>query len=168
MKPPFDSTRPLTDSQREEFRTRDERFIKNWSRVWEAVSDLVFIQKNRLYREDFPSFEAYLKSRCNLGKAYAYQLIEAHRVIEKVKLLELKIPRASEISNERQPILQVLFEAKSGKEKRSRAIGRLPTCWSERRSILPRRPLQHLRPRYRFKKPTSFSVQRLPRSNRYA
>lgn len=102
MKPPFDSTRPLTDSQREEFRTRDERFIKNWSRVWEAVSDLVFIQKNRLYREDFPSFEAYLKSRCNLGKAYAYQLIEAHRVIEKVKLLELKIPRASEISNERQ------------------------------------------------------------------
>jgi hypothetical protein len=102
MKPQFDSTRPLTDSEREEFRTRDARFLKNWSSVWEAVSDLVFIQKNRLYREEFQSFEAYLKSRCNLGKAYAYQLIEAHGVIEKVKLLEGKIPRATEISNERQ------------------------------------------------------------------
>ena len=102
MKPQFDSTRPLTDSEREEFRTRDARFIRNWSSVWEAVSDLVFIQKNRLYREEFPSFEAYLKSRCNLGKSYAYQLIEAHGVIEKVKLLEVKIPRATEISNERQ------------------------------------------------------------------
>ena len=93
---------PLTPAQREEFQERDQRFTKNWRSMWEGIADLVVIQKSRLYREDFPSFEEYLRSRCNIGKAYAYQLIEAHSVHQKVVSFADRIPRASEITNERQ------------------------------------------------------------------
>jgi len=93
---------PLTNAERKDFTERDARFTKAWKGLWEAIEDLDYIRRNRLYREEFLNFEDYLKARCRVGKAYAYQLIEAHCVYQKVKLLCEGIPRAKEICNERQ------------------------------------------------------------------
>ncbi|MFM8217025.1 MAG: hypothetical protein ACKN82_20620 [Pirellula sp.] len=99
MKTLFD---PLTKAERNEFTQRDARFTNAWTGIWAAIEDLDYIRRNRLYREEFVNFEDYLRNRCQIGKAYAYQLIEAHSVYQKVKERCAGVPRVEEICNERQ------------------------------------------------------------------
>jgi hypothetical protein len=59
---------PLTNAERKDFTERDARFTKAWKGLWEAIEDLDYIRRNRLYREEFFNFEDYLKARCRVGK----------------------------------------------------------------------------------------------------
>jgi hypothetical protein len=45
----------------------------------EALADIL---ENRLYREKYRSFEKFVQAECIFGKAYAYRLIQAHKILK--------------------------------------------------------------------------------------
>ncbi len=73
---------PLTEEERKRFEELDgkvEDFVKSTfilGRILKEISD------EKLYREDFDSFEMYLKNKFDIARSRAYQLMNASEVYE--------------------------------------------------------------------------------------
>jgi len=77
---------PLTVVERRKFNDLDGIVEKGLQTFAEVGGALSIIRDQRLYREDFGTFEAYCQARCGWTDRRARQLIDAHEVV--VGLLE--------------------------------------------------------------------------------
>lgn len=71
----------MTESEQTEYENRKQQIhqgIENWVRV---SADLLAIRDKRLYREQYKTFEECCRDEFNIGKEYAYRLIEAAQVM---------------------------------------------------------------------------------------
>lgn len=59
--------------------TEIERNMEGFKKVGYALH---IINEQKLYREDYDTFEEYLAEEWDLGRARAYQLIDSHKVVE--------------------------------------------------------------------------------------
>jgi len=79
-----------------------ERIIESGqSGFYQTGKSLREVRDDRLYRElMFESFNAYLKSRWDMGRSQAYRLIEASRVIDNLSPIgdKLSITREASIN----------------------------------------------------------------------
>ncbi len=57
-----------------------------------VANALLEIRDSRLYRQQFPTFEAYCRERWNLSRPQAYRLIDAATVVSNVSNLETLVP----------------------------------------------------------------------------
>lgn len=61
---------------------RHERTIAHGLSCFQEVgAALMAIRDGRLYREQFKTFEAYLENKWGIGRAHAYRLIEARKIV---------------------------------------------------------------------------------------
>ena len=64
--------------------------IKTFVQVGHA---LLTIREQKLYRESYTTFEDYCRQRWDLSRPYAYQLIEASQVVDRVSAIADIVPR---------------------------------------------------------------------------
>jgi len=60
---------------------------KGWKTFLEVGQALADIRDERLYRNHFPTFDSYCRQRWHYGRAYAYQLIGAAQVVERLSAI---------------------------------------------------------------------------------
>src|ERR1700691_734472 len=71
--PPHSCT--LTDQESQDLE-QSEKIIKNgWKTFLEVGQALMKIQKNKLYRDGYATFELYCRDRLEISRPYAYNLI---------------------------------------------------------------------------------------------
>ncbi len=100
----------LTSKERSRFDACKEQITSGLQQCFDTGLALIEIKEHRLYREDFDSFEDFCQQTYQIGRAYAYRLIES---------AEIKMsPIGDKITNERQ----------------ARAIAKVPAA--DRESIL--------------------------------
>ena len=83
---PVTKPEPLTTVERRKYNDLDGIVEKGLQTFAEVGGALSIIRDQRLYREDFGTFEAYCQARCGWTDRRARQLIDAHEVV--VGLLE--------------------------------------------------------------------------------
>lgn len=78
-----------------------ERTISNGVKSFVEVGNaLKAIRDGRLYREQFKTFELYVKDRWNFDRTRAYQLIDAAEIRDDLSKIFDKSPKAREIETE--------------------------------------------------------------------
>lgn len=83
---------PLTTNERHEL-DRLEAILREGLPTFYAVGDaLVAICNQKLYRADYPTFEAYCAQKWNIGRASAYRMIDAANVKKNLSPLGDTIP----------------------------------------------------------------------------
>jgi hypothetical protein len=84
--PPHSTT--LTDQESRELE-QSEKIIKNgWKNFLEVGQALMKIQKNKLYRGGYATFEHYCRDRLEISRPYAYNLIGSAEVLEDLSSIE--------------------------------------------------------------------------------
>ena len=79
---------PLTDQEILELE-QSEKIIKNgWKNFLEVGQALMKIQKNKLYRDKYSTFEMYCRDRLEISRPYAYNLIGSAEVYEDLSSIE--------------------------------------------------------------------------------
>ena len=79
---------PLTDEENRELE-QSERIIKNgWRNFLEVGLALMKIQKLKLYRDKYATFELYCRDRLEISRPYAYNLIGSAEVYEDLSSIE--------------------------------------------------------------------------------
>jgi ribosomal protein L17 len=84
---------PLRNSTLTELESREleqsEAIIQNgWRHFLEVGQALMKIQKNKLYREGYATFEVYCRDRLGISRPYAYNLIGSAEVFEDLSSIE--------------------------------------------------------------------------------
>lgn len=79
------SSTALTTLERNELRDLENTIEKGIAAFWEAGQALAKIAASKLYREDYPNFNAYVAGRWDMRRSRAYQLIDGFRVMEDLK-----------------------------------------------------------------------------------
>jgi hypothetical protein len=69
----------------ERLRVCEEIIDSGLRAYFEIGRALLEIQESRLYRDLFPTFEAYCADRWNIARRTAYQLIDAYKVVQNVR-----------------------------------------------------------------------------------
>lgn len=81
----IDKSTPLSPDEKRELK-RQELVIDDGLRGFIAVGNaLSIISEQKLYREDYPSFDDYVKDRWDIGRNYAYRLINGSEVATRVE-----------------------------------------------------------------------------------
>ncbi len=78
------NTEPLTAQEQIDLRRYEIEIEENRDAFLTMAADLFEIWSRRLYRENYRSFKQYCRERWDFSRAYGYQLINAHKTIEKV------------------------------------------------------------------------------------
>jgi hypothetical protein len=79
---------PLTDQESLELE-QSEKIIKNgWKSFVKVGQALMKIQKNKLYRGGYATFEHYCRDRLEISRPYAYNLIGSAEVLEDLSSIE--------------------------------------------------------------------------------
>jgi hypothetical protein len=90
----------LSDEEAQELAERELVIAANLHRIKESLDgvgdQLGPIQEKKLYRGEHPTFAAYCREEWNLGKAYAYQLIQATKTRALLAGAEAKVLPESE------------------------------------------------------------------------
>lgn len=76
-----DVTTKLTEAERRKFNDLDGIIRKGLQTFAEVGASLAIVRDQRLYREEYDSFEAYCQDRCGWSANRAGRLIEAHEVV---------------------------------------------------------------------------------------
>jgi hypothetical protein len=76
-----------------------ERGVESFLATGSALKE---IRDQRLYREDYKTFEAYVKARWEFDRSRAYQLIEASDLKADLSTMVDKNPKVSDVKTERQ------------------------------------------------------------------
>lgn len=71
----------LATQQLSDCESRIERNLQGFYEVGKALAE---IRDGRLYREEFESFETYVKERWGWERAHAYRMIDAAGIVEDV------------------------------------------------------------------------------------
>jgi hypothetical protein len=78
----------LTELERRELE-KSEAIIQNgWKNFLEVGQALMRIQKSKLYRESYATFELYCRDRLGISRPYAYNLIGSAEVFEDLSSIE--------------------------------------------------------------------------------
>lgn len=77
-----DVAKKLTEAERRKFNDLDGIIRKGLQTFAEVGAALAIVRDQRLYREEYDSFEAYCQDRCGWSRDRADQLIGAHKVVE--------------------------------------------------------------------------------------
>lgn len=72
----------LNSAEKQELKRCETVIKRGWDTFVEVGRALAKIQRDRLYREHFRSFEAYCRDRWQYGKSHAHRLIGAAEVVE--------------------------------------------------------------------------------------
>lgn len=79
-----DKSTPLTREEKKTLKTQEliiDDGLKGFIAVGNALS---IINEGRLYREDFSSFDEYVKGRWDMGRHYAYRLINGSEIAQRI------------------------------------------------------------------------------------
>lgn len=116
------TTGPLTPNQRIRRNQLESQIKRNLNGFWEVCNALLEINESRLYRDEYPTFEAYCDDKWHFSERHARRLIFAGKVVERIGPVG---PNVSERQLREFAILhpdqyvptwnQVLEEAKGGK-----------------------------------------------------
>ncbi len=79
---PEEGQKPITKEEQDELSDLESTIAKNLFSFYEAGRALLRIRDGRLYRAQYHSFDAYCRQRWEMGRAYAYRLIESASVIK--------------------------------------------------------------------------------------
>lgn len=85
------SKSPLNIKERARFKFCKERIQLGLKTVWETSGALAEIRDDKLYREEFDTFEEFCEKTYQIGKSQTYRLIEAHEVRKSLGKLGEKI-----------------------------------------------------------------------------
>jgi hypothetical protein len=72
---------PLTSTEREELDRCEAVIARGLRNFVEVGNALALICEQRLYRQEFPTFEDYCRERWDVSVAYAYRKMQAARVV---------------------------------------------------------------------------------------
>lgn len=86
----------MTEPERRKFNDLDGIIRKGLQTFAEVGASLKIIKEQKLFREEYDSFEAYCRERCGWGRDRAYQLIEAHEVVAGLPTIVGVSPPANE------------------------------------------------------------------------
>lgn len=76
----------LSDEERDVLKFHEERIERNLRGFVETAESLAIIRSQRLYREQYPSFEAYTQAKWNFSRQYASNLITALPVYKSIQV----------------------------------------------------------------------------------
>ncbi len=79
---PAEVEEPITKEEQDELSDLESVIDKNLRSFYDVGTALLKIRDGRLYRAQYPSFDAYCRQRWEMGGAYAYRLIESASVIK--------------------------------------------------------------------------------------
>lgn len=82
----------LNTDEKQELRRCEGVIKRGWDTFVDVGRALAAIQKQRLYREKYETFEAYCRDRWQYGKSHAHRLIGAAEVIEHLSPIGDKVP----------------------------------------------------------------------------
>jgi hypothetical protein len=72
---------PLTAEERAELKVLEKSIAKGWTTFVEVGTALALIRDRRLYRETFKTFEVYVRSKWQFGRAHCYRLLGAAEIV---------------------------------------------------------------------------------------
>ncbi|MBW4692217.1 MAG: hypothetical protein KME27_10670 [Lyngbya sp. HA4199-MV5] len=108
----------LSENQRVEYGILKERFRKGMQGFWDGVQALQIIRGERLYREEYDSFEEFCQTDLNLSRDYAYMLMKAGEVYAN---LMLEMPTIVGILPESEAQLRPIAKANLAPEEQREA-----------------------------------------------
>ena len=79
---------PLTDEQHDKFQKLEEQITDNLLSSFKLAAALAQILDERLYRENFDTFEEYCKKRWDYSRSYCARLAKMHGVLTDLKKYE--------------------------------------------------------------------------------
>jgi len=74
--------KPLSHTELETLRQCETVITRHLEAFFEVGRALMKIQRDKLYRTEYRSFDDYCRARWNMGRFYAYRQIQAARVVE--------------------------------------------------------------------------------------
>jgi hypothetical protein len=92
----------LSMTELQSFQSLEKVILRGVESFLATGSALKEIRDRKLFREDFQTFEAYVKDRWGFRKSRAYQLIDAADIKADLSTMVDKNPKLSEINTERQ------------------------------------------------------------------
>lgn len=95
----LDGIAPMAEVERRRLADCEAAIVRGLDSIRRAGSALATIRDDRLYRETYPTFEAYCQSRWGMGKQYAYRLIDQSTVVSAIASAALGSSGPSESSN---------------------------------------------------------------------
>ena len=96
----------LTPGERRHLQALEKRIERGLQTFKEVGTALQEVRDSRLYREDFPSFEAYCRDRWALERQRAYQLIGAVEVVEALPAGTRDLVRNEATARELVPVMR--------------------------------------------------------------
>jgi hypothetical protein len=96
----------LTPSERRHLSALEKRIERGLQTFKEVGAALMEVRDSRLYREDWPSFEAYCQARWQMERQRAYQLIGAVEVVEALPEATRNLVRNEATARELVPIMR--------------------------------------------------------------
>ena len=69
---------PMTPADKNEFKACLRKLHGGTVSIAQALTTIL---EKRLHRERYSSFEAFLKAECHIGRAYAFRLVQAQRIL---------------------------------------------------------------------------------------
>lgn len=79
---------PLTDEQHEKLQELEDQIDENLSSSFKLAAALAQIRDEKLYRENFDTFEEYCKTRWDYSRSYCARLANMHGVVTDLKKYE--------------------------------------------------------------------------------
>ncbi len=79
---------PLTDEQHDKFQKLEDQISDNLSSSFKLAAALAQIHDEKLYREEFDTFEEYCKKRWDYSRSYCERLAKMHGVVTDLKKYE--------------------------------------------------------------------------------
>lgn len=77
----------LTSAETSKLSEYEETIERHIEAFWEVGNALMAIRDQKLYREDYKTFEQYCKERWAIERREAYKLIDSARVVQNVPIL---------------------------------------------------------------------------------
>jgi len=90
----------LNSAERSKWRTLRPRCQSRMAGMWELIADLRVIRDEKLYREDFNTFDSFVRDELGLERTYAYRLIDAAETKERLSTIVDKNPEVESIQSE--------------------------------------------------------------------
>lgn len=94
--PPATALAPLTRAEQHDLVTHEATIARGIDTFVAVGNALAAIRDGRLYRDQYATFEAYARERWEIGRARAYQLMDAAQAVDAVSTIVDIAPPANE------------------------------------------------------------------------
>jgi hypothetical protein len=93
---------PLTSKESSEWKKHRKIIEQHREAIWEWCESIRIIRDNRLYREDYKTFESFVDSECGIDKSYVNRMLVASETKSHLVPIGTKNARVEEINTEGQ------------------------------------------------------------------